>query len=94
MPAVKADQVARFPGKKITALLARKIGSRFTTRSEGLRSKLRFGKAGVTLYDKFGCVLRLETTISDVSFSKRHHKAEHRDRIGNSKRFQIKSTST
>ena len=30
------------------------------------------------MYDKYGCVLRIETTINDVSFFKHHHKAEHR----------------
>jgi hypothetical protein len=32
------------------------------------------------MYDKFGRVLRLETTTNDVSFFKHHRKVEHRDR--------------
>ena len=32
------------------------------------------------IYDKFGCVRRLETTSNDVSFFKHHRKVEHRDR--------------
>src|SRR5260370_30182587 len=28
--------------------------------------------------DKYGCVLRIETTINDVSFFKHHRKVEHR----------------
>jgi hypothetical protein len=78
--AVKAEQVASFLGKKITALLAQEIGSRFATRIEGTCIKHRFGKTGVKMYDKFGCVLRLETTTNDVSFFKHHRKVEHRDR--------------
>ena len=31
------------------------------------------------MYDKFGCVLRIETTTNDVSFFKHHRKVEHRD---------------
>ena len=77
---VKAEQVASFLGKKITALLAQEIGSRFATRIEGTCIKHRFGKIGVKMYDKFGCVLRLETTTNDVSFFKHHRKVEHRDR--------------
>ena len=77
---VKAEQVASFLGKKITALLAQEIGSRFATRIEGTCIKHRFGKTGVKMYDKFGCVLRLETTTNDVSFFKHHRKVEHRDR--------------
>lgn len=76
---VKAEQVASFLGKKITALLAQEIGSRFATRIEGTCIKHRFGKTGVKMYDKFGCVLRLETTTNDVSFFKHHRKVEHRD---------------
>jgi DNA-binding HxlR family transcriptional regulator len=77
--AVKAEQVASFLGKKITPLLAQEIGSRFATRIEGTCIKHRFGKTGVKMYDKFGCVLRLETTTNDVSFFKHHRKVEHRD---------------
>jgi hypothetical protein len=77
--AVKAEQVASFLGKKITAQLAQEIGSRFSTRIEGTCIKHRFGKTGVKMYDKFGRVLRLETTTNDVSFFKHHRKVEHQD---------------
>jgi hypothetical protein len=77
--AVKAEQVASFLGKKITAQLAQEIGSRFATRIEGTCIKHRFGKTGVKMYDKFGRVLRLETTTHDVSFFKHHRKVEHDD---------------
>src|SRR5260221_4338236 len=30
------------------------------------------------MYDKYGCVLRIETTTNDVSFFKHHRKVEHR----------------
>jgi len=33
----------------------------------------------VKMYDKFGRILRLETTTNDVSFFKHHRKVEHRD---------------
>jgi hypothetical protein len=78
--AVKAEQVASFLGKKLTPQLAQEIGSRFATRIEGTCIKHRFGKTGVKMYDKFGRVLRLETTTNDVSFFKHHRKVEHRDR--------------
>ena len=77
--AVKAEQVANFLGKKITPQLAQEIGSRFATRIEGTCIKHRFGKTGVKMYDKFGRVLRLETTTNDVSFFKHHRKVEHLD---------------
>ncbi len=77
--AVKADQVASFLGKKIHPRLTQEIGSRFATRIEGTCIKHRFGKTGVKMYDKFGRVLRLETTTNDVSFFKHHRKVEHKD---------------
>ena len=77
--AVKAEQVASFLGKKITPQLAQEIGSRFATRIEGTCIKHRFAKTGVKMYDKFGRILRLETTTNDVSFFKHHRKVEHKD---------------
>jgi hypothetical protein len=77
--AVKAEQVASFLGKKITPQLAQELGSRFATRIEGTCIKHRLGKTGVKMYDKFGRVLRLETTTNDVSFFKHHRKVEHKD---------------
>ncbi|MGH8613292.1 MAG: MarR family transcriptional regulator [Gammaproteobacteria bacterium] len=76
---VKAEQVATFLGKKITAQLAQEIGNRFATRIEGTCIKHRLGKAQVKMYDKFGRVLRIETTINDVAFFKHHRKVEHRE---------------
>jgi hypothetical protein len=77
--AVKAEQVASFLGKSLTPQLTQELGSRFATRIEGTCIKHRFGKTGVKMYDKFGRVLRLETTTNDVSFFKHHRKVEHRD---------------
>ena len=76
---VKADQVASFLGKKITPQLAQEIGSRFTTRIEGRCIKHRLGSVSIKMYDKFGRILRLETTANDVSFFKHFRKVEHRD---------------
>jgi len=75
---VKAEQVASFLGRPITPQLAQELGSQFSTRIEGTCIKHRFGHASVKMYDKFGCVLRIETTTNDVSFFKHHRKVEHR----------------
>ena len=75
---VKAEHVASFLGKKITPQLAQEIGSRFETRIEGACIKHRLGKAQVKMYDKFHLVLRIETTVNDVSFFKHHRRVEHR----------------
>lgn len=75
---VKAEEVASFLGKKITPQLAQEIGSRFSTRIEGTCIKHRLGKAQVKMYDKLGRILRIETTVNDLSFFKHHRKVEHR----------------
>ena len=59
--------------------LAQEIGSRFTTRIEGRCIKHRLGSVSIKMYDKFGRILRLETTANDVSFFKHFRKVEHRD---------------
>src|SRR6202022_817540 len=75
---VKAEQVASFLGRQISPQLAQEIGSQFSTRIEGTCIKHRFGSSSIKMYDKFGCVLRIETTTNDVAFFKHHRKVEHR----------------
>ncbi len=77
--AADAPRVAGFLGKKITPVLAQEIGSRLSTRIEGRCIKHHMGAASVKVYDKFSRVLRVETTVNDVSFFKHHRKVEHKD---------------
>ena len=72
---VKAEHVATFLGHKITAQLAQEIGSQFATRIAGTCVKHRFGKSSIKIYDKFGLVLRLETTTNEVSAFKHYRKS-------------------
>ena len=65
--AADAPRVAGFLGKKITPALAQEIGSRLSTRIEGRCIKHQMGAAGVKVYDKFSRVMRVETTVNDVS---------------------------
>jgi hypothetical protein len=89
---VKAEQVASFLGKKISPHLAEEIGSRFTTRIEGTCVKHRLGQVSIKMYDKFGRVLRLETTTNNVSFFKHHRKVEHRDGSAHRQLAPLKKT--
>jgi hypothetical protein len=75
---VRAEQIASFLGRHITPQLAQELGSRFSTRIEGTCIKHHFGSASIKMYDKFGQILRIETTTNDVSFFKHHRKVEHR----------------
>ena len=75
--AADAERVAGFVGKKVTPQLAQESGSRLSTRIEGRCIKHYMGAAGVKVYDKFSRVLRVETTVNDVSFFKHHRLVEH-----------------
>lgn len=77
--AADAPRVSAFLGKKITPALSQEVGSRLSTRIEGRCIKHYMGAAGVKVYDKFARVLRVETTVNDLSFFKHHRKVEHKD---------------
>jgi hypothetical protein len=55
------------------------IGNRYNIRIEGTRIKPTMGPVSIKRYDKFGRILRIETTVNDVSFFKHYREVEHRD---------------
>jgi hypothetical protein len=77
--AVKPDHVATFLGRKLTGSYADELGNDFHTRVEGARLKHHMGPVAIKLYDKQALVLRIETTVNDVSFFRHHRTVEHRD---------------
>ena len=77
--AVKPDNVATFLGRKLTGSYADELGNDFHTRVEGARLKHHMGPVALKLYDKQALVLRIETTVNDVSFFRHHRTVEHRD---------------
>jgi DNA-binding MarR family transcriptional regulator len=90
--AADAPRVAGFLGKKITPQLAQEIGSRLSIRIEGRCIKHYIGAAGVKVYDKFSRVLRVETTVNDVSFFKHHRKVEHQGGVATRELAPLKKT--
>ncbi len=76
---VKAEHVATFLGRKLTGNYRNELGNDFSTRIEGTRIRHHMGPAAIKMYDKFGLVLRIETTANNVSFFKHHRKVEQRD---------------
>lgn len=76
---VKAESVATFLGRKLTGNYRDELGNDFSTRIEGTRIRHHMGPASIKMYDKFGLVLRIETTANNVSFFKHHRKVEQRD---------------
>jgi len=77
--AVKAQHVATFLGHKLTAAFRGELGTDFTTRLLGTRIKHHMGPAAIKLYDKFGRVLRIETTANKVEFFKHHRQVVQKD---------------
>ena len=77
--AVKADNIATFLGKRLTEQYEGEAGNDFHTRIEGTRVKHHMGSVAIKMYDKLSLVLRIETTVNDVSFFKHHREVVHRD---------------
>ena len=76
---VKADNIATFLGRKLHGAYKGEMGNNFQTRIQGTRIKHVMDKVSLKMYDKFGFILRIETTCNDVSFFKHYRKVEHRD---------------
>lgn len=91
--AVKAEQVATFLGKKLHGNYEDEMGTHFHTRIEGTCINHHAGKkAGIKMYDKFGRVLRIETTVNDVGFFRHYRQVEHRDGTSSRKQAPVRKT--
>jgi hypothetical protein len=62
--AFRAEDVLRFSGRRMGARSAGEVTSSYLRRPEGLRIKHRVEKNSIKMYDKAGCVLRVEVTIN------------------------------
>jgi hypothetical protein len=89
---VKPEQVATFLGRRLTANVSAEIGNDFNTRILGTRIRHHMGPASIKMYDKFGRVLRIETTTNDVSFFKHHRAVEHRNGTSEYKLASLKKS--
>jgi hypothetical protein len=76
---VKADDVARFLGKRLASAQDQQVNSHLGRRYAGLRLKHSLGPASVKLYNRPGGILRLEVTTYDVSFFRHYRQVVHRD---------------
>lgn len=76
---VKPDNIASFLGRKLDPRYEGEMGNRFNVRIEGTRMKHTMGPCSLKLYDKFGLILRIETTVNDLTFFKHYREVEHRD---------------
>lgn len=83
--AVKPEHIATFLGRKLDGRFKGELGNQFQTRIQGTCIHHHMGPASIKLYDKFGLILRIETTVNDVTFFRNHRTVEHRDRTSESK---------
>jgi hypothetical protein len=76
---VKPADIATFLGRKLTGNYQGEIGNRFNKRWLGTRIKHQMGPVSIKMYDKFSFILRIETTVNNVSFFKQYRQVQHRD---------------
>ena len=77
--AVKPVHIATFLGRKLNALYEGELGNNYHVRLEGSCIRHTMGQASIKMYDKFKKVLRIETTVNDVSFFKHYREVDQRD---------------
>ena len=88
--AVKVDHIATFLGRRLDSRFAGEIGNHFHTRIQGTSIRHHMGAASIKMYDKLGRVLRVETTVNDVTIFKHHRMVEHRDGTKSMKTAPVK----
>jgi DNA-binding HxlR family transcriptional regulator len=76
---VKPRDIATFLGKKLSGNYQGEMGNRYNTRIEGTRIRHSMGMVSIKMYDKFGQILRIETTVKDVTFFRHYREVEQRD---------------
>jgi hypothetical protein len=76
---VKPDDIATFLGRKLHGNYQGECGNRFNRRILGTRLKHSLGPVSIKMYDKFGLILRIETTVSDVTFFRQRRTVHHRN---------------
>jgi hypothetical protein len=90
---VKPDDIATFLGRKgLHGKYQGEMGTGLNVRLEGRRIKHRMGPATLKMYDKFNRVLRIETTINDVTFFYQYRQVHHRDGTISRKWVPMKKT--
>jgi len=77
--AVKPADLATFLGRKLNGNYQGEMGNRFNQRWIGTRLKHQMGPVSIKMYDKFNCILRIETTVNKVAFFKHYRQVQHRD---------------
>lgn len=75
---VKPENIATFLGQKLHGNYQGEMGNNFNVRTLGTRLKHSMGAVSIKLYDKYQQVLRIETTVNDVSFFREYRDVRRR----------------
>jgi predicted transcriptional regulator len=76
---VKPDNIATFLGQRITYNCKKEAGNNFNQRILGTRIKHHMGDVSIKMYDKFGLVLRIESTCNNVGAFRVNREVQHND---------------
>jgi len=90
--AVKPADIATFLGRKLSGNYQGEMGNRFNKRWLGTRIKHQMGPVSIKMYDKFSFILRIETTVNNVSYFKHYRQVQHRDGTVTTKWAPMKKT--
>lgn len=90
--AVKPADIATFLGRKLHGNYQGEAGSRYNHRWLGRRIKHQLGPVAIKMYDKFNLILRIETSVADVSFFQQYRQVQHRDGSSSLKWAPMKKT--
>lgn len=89
---VKPDNIATFLGQRITYNCKKEVGTNFNQRILGTRIKHHMGSVSIKMYDKFGLILRIESTCNNVNEFRVHREVEHRDGTTTIEKAPMKKT--
>ncbi len=89
---VKPDNIATFLGQRITYNCKKEVGANYSQRILGTRIKHHMGDVSIKMYDKFGQVLRIESTCNDIGTVRVKRKAEHRDGSSSEQKAPLKKS--
>lgn len=95
MHTVRPDDVARFLGRKEVHSNNKQdlmTSCKTMPRQEMRRIKHQMGESSIKMYDKFGQVLRIETTTNNTTNFRHYRKVEHRDGSNSSRIAPVKKS--
>ena len=89
---VKPDDIATFLGQRITYNCKKEVGTNYNQRILGTRIKHHMGDVSIKMYDKFGSVLRIESTCNDIGTFRVKRKVDHRDGTSTEQKAPLKKS--